>query len=42
LALFLSVEKYRYDILSNLLTISIGRALDSIYPIAKKAFRPFD
>jgi hypothetical protein len=42
LALFLSVQKHRYDTLGNVLTISINHKLGSIHPIRKNDFDYFD
>jgi hypothetical protein len=42
LPLFNSVQKLIYDIVGNIVTISINQALESIYPVDKDRFDHFD
>jgi hypothetical protein len=42
LPLFNSVQKFRRDILGNVVTISINQALKSIHPVDKDRFNHFD
>jgi hypothetical protein len=42
LPLFNSVQKFTYDILGNVVTISINQALQSIHPVDKDRFNHVD
>jgi hypothetical protein len=42
LPLFKSVQKVTYDILGNVVTISINQALESIHPVDKDRVDHFD